>query len=297
MEKAICADAKLSSLDEKLAETYKAARAALSPEAAKALGAGQSSWLKYTAASCFVDYEGKAVAAGDAVVCLADSYDSRISQLSETGKSVEGLKVFWIVDAAFRVFPDNTTGAIKRSYMQVDDSSPLAGEVNRLLRTGFESRAAITEEDAGVRADMTVSLQEFTPDILAISTASSIDQGGAHPDGGVQYRYFSRRFNRLLTIGDIFSSNEWKGPARQISKEVLQKMQVEPIQDVAVAFDEKQLTDAFGYRFNGRQGFVLEREFLSYAERSEDEIELPWSSFSNLLTPYAKEQIAQAREG
>jgi uncharacterized protein len=293
MERAICANPTLSVLDEKLAAAYKSARATLSPDAAKTLGTGQLSWLKFTSESCFIDREAKPVS--DAGDCLQGAYEKRISQLSETGKLINGFKSYVVIDNAFKAFADNV-GVEERAYIQLDDSAPIAATLNRILKVGGGDKASIEDDSAGTRSAVTVSLEAVSPDILQITEYSEVDLGGVHPDEGVQYRYFSKSLNRELTLGDIFSSDEWKGAAKTISQEALNKLQLEPIYDVASVFDGKRLSDTFAYRVNGKNGFALEREFLSYAERSEDVVELPWSSFSNVLTPYAKEQIPQLRE-
>jgi uncharacterized protein len=295
MEKAVCADSALSGLDEKLATAYKSARAALSPDAVKALTGGQSSWLKFFSVACFVDREAKAASNADAVSCLSKAYETRIHQLSETGKAIGGFKSYVVINNAFRAFSESVA-SMQLAYVQLDDASPAAAALNRILAVGEGQKAAVTDEDEGTSTVATVSLQQVSPDILQISHFSEVDMGGVHPDEGIGYTYFSKRLNRELTLGDVFSSDEWKGAAKRISEQELNKRNVEPIYDVASVFDDKRLSDTFGFRMEGKDGFALERAFLSWAERGVDVVELPWSSFSNVLTPYAKEQIPQLRE-
>ena len=59
MEKAICENPKISKLDEELAESYQAAKGKLSADAQKVFVAGQRSWVKFLAASCFTDSDAK----------------------------------------------------------------------------------------------------------------------------------------------------------------------------------------------------------------------------------------------
>jgi uncharacterized protein len=293
MEQAICADPQLSALDDRLGSTYKAARGALSPEAAKVLSAGQASWLKFFSQSCFVDSEAAPVAAGETSSCLKEAYEARIARLEETGKVVGGFKSYWAVDNAFKAFPEShKIGSAEQEYMQLDDSSPLAASINNALRAEVTQKAAITDDEEGTQVSRWVSLKDVSPDVLEISTSLEADMGGSHPDGGVSYRYFSKSLNRMLAFGDLFVSDTWKPVAALISQEALAKEQLEPISEPATAFAEVKPSDLFGYCIDGKKGFTVDRAFLSYADRAQDTVDLPWSAFSGMLTDYAKGQIA-----
>jgi uncharacterized protein len=294
MEKAICVDAQLSALDEKLAAAYKTARAGLSTEAAKDLAGGQASWLKFHSKSCFVTRDASPASDGDAASCLKEAYQERITRLQDTGKIVSGFKTYWVNDSAFTSFPQSgQNGAVERNFMQVDDTSAAAMSLNTLMRGVSQDKASVTQEEAGTESETTVSLEALSPDVLEIRTNSYVDMGGVHPDEGMGYRYFSKGMNRAIEFRDLFSSDAWREVAMKVSQETLARSQLEPISDAASVFGNVNLSDPFGYSIQGKKGFMIERSFLSYAERAEDVIELSWSAFEGLLTPYAKDQIAQ----
>ena len=91
VEKTVCADPQLSAWDEKLAETYRAALAKLSPEGQRLLREGQREWLKDLSKSC---------AAGSAVrLCIETAYKDRLRELSSKMVQV-GEYLFIRVDLA-----------------------------------------------------------------------------------------------------------------------------------------------------------------------------------------------------
>ena len=94
-EKAICGSAKLSALDEKLAQDYERALHALSAAGAAQLKASQRSWLRFATQVCA---PGKRPGHGESTTeCLEVEFGHRLDQLAQAGLRV-GPYVFNRVD-------------------------------------------------------------------------------------------------------------------------------------------------------------------------------------------------------
>lgn len=175
--------------------------------------------------------------------------------------------------------------------MQIDEATPLAATLNGLLQQGFETKASIADDEAGVMAASTASLSSVSPDIFLIKSYGEND-AGVHPTVSISYLYFSKTLHKVLTLGDIFSSDAWRNIANQLTTVDLKKRGLEPILEPGEVFESMQLSEPFHFELNSKSSFTLSNSFLSYAERADDSVELPWSAFSSTLTPFAKQLIS-----
>jgi uncharacterized protein len=93
MERTVCADAKLSALDGRLAGLYAAALARLSPQGATSLRSAQRGWLAYARAICQRPSQPEA----ERRTCLLNLYTERANELARVGART-GPFVFTRVD-------------------------------------------------------------------------------------------------------------------------------------------------------------------------------------------------------
>jgi len=87
-EKAICADANLSALDEQLAGAYDSMRKQLSPASAAEIQADQREWLKWLRATC-PSKDGTEIAS-----CLQSKYNERLKDLQTGVLRLGGMAFF-----------------------------------------------------------------------------------------------------------------------------------------------------------------------------------------------------------
>ncbi len=285
MEKAICDNPKISKLDEELSESYQAAKGKLSAETQKVFVAGQRSWVKFLAASCFTDFQAKAATKEDAAQCLETEYKTRLVGLKSTGSLVGGFKTYAYFEGDFKAYPKDEEVAFNRvSLVLIDDNSDNANAINSAIKT-VAGKTGIDKESTGAfTSDVSNSLTSLGSDWILLTQSESVT-GGAHPDEHTGYKYFSKELKRFVKVGDVFSNPKWKAVAQQIAKKHFEK---EKTMDSVISLDIlAEESDAFGFMLIDK-GFLVDG-FTSYAARANDGVNMKWDAFSKFLTPKGKE--------
>jgi uncharacterized protein len=284
MEKAICENPKISKLDEELAESYQAAKGKLSADAQKVFVAGQRSWVKFLAASCFTDSDAKPASKEDAAQCLETEYKARVTGLKSTGSVVGGFKTYAYFEGDFKAYPkDEQVAFIRRNLVLIDDTSDNANAINAAIKPA--EKATIDKDATGAfTSDASNSLTSLNADLIMLSQSESAS-GGAHPSEYTGYKYFSKELKRFVKNSDVFSSPKWKAVAQQIAKKHFDK---EKTMDDVISLDIlAEENEAFGFMLV-EKGFSVDG-FTSYAARANDGVTMKWDAFSKFLTPKGKE--------
>jgi hypothetical protein len=271
-------------LDEELADNYQAAKGNLSAEAQKVFVAGQRSWVKFLAVSCFTDSEAKPASKEDAARCLETEYKVRVAGLKSTGSVVGGFKIYAYFEGDFKAYPkDQQVALIRRNLVFLDDRSDNANAINAVIKP---AEKAVIEKGAagGFTSDASNSLTSLNADLIMLIQSES-SSGGAHPSDYTEYKYFSKELKRFIKVRDVFSSPKWKAVAQQIAKKHFED---EDALDAVGSLDIRaEEDDTFSYMLM-EKSFLVEG-FTSYAQRSSDGVTMQWDAFSIFLTPKGKE--------
>ena len=200
IEKSICADPKLSALDDKLADTYSNIKNNLSEVAKSKLRNHQTAWLKSLTEDCsdaIQTKDNKKIAS-----CLINYYESRIQYLSSLNPPVDG----------FYKFP--TLGKTANiSYELLDKPTGAANLVNSTVEKIASSY------EPGKEDNSEMSLNNLGQSIIAIQ-ANFETNGGAHPDFGASYSYIDMSKGKELKTEDFFIKNKWPELAKLIVKKM-----------------------------------------------------------------------------
>ena len=285
MEKSICDNAKISKLDEELAENYQAAKGKLSAEAQKVFVNGQRSWVKFLSASCFTDFQAKPASKEDAAKCLETEYKARVAGLKSTGSLVGGFKTYAYFEGDFKAYPKDEEVAFNRvSLVLIDDNSDNANTINSAIKT-VAGKTGIDKESTGAfTSDVSNSLTNLSADLILLTQSESVT-GGAHPSEYTGYKYFSKELKRFVKVSDVFSTPKWKAVAQQIAKKHFEKEKtMDDVISLEIAAEEN---DMFGFMLV-EKGFSVDG-FTSYAARASDGVTMKWDAFSKFLTPKGKE--------
>ncbi len=281
-EKQICANPQLSALDEELARVYDTAKNQLSPESQKLFISGQKSWLKFHSSSCFYDQSAKPADKTSSSQCQIQEYKSRIESLRKTGTLVYDLKIFPYFQGAFYANPKAEWKNIsydRREVFLFDGSSPLAMTLNAIIKP----RAAVETGNTESTNETNLTIEQWNPDLIVIKETYDAS-GGAHPVSGTNFNYFSKNLKRMVKIGDVFNTPQWKELAKKTAKQHFKKQGIETADDIEIYAESK---DAFAYSVSP-SGFFIDG-FLSYAERAVDGVEMSWKAFGKYLTPLGQE--------
>jgi len=281
-EKQICANPELSALDEKLAIAYDSAKNQLSPESLKLFSNGQRAWLKFHSSYCFYDQSAKPADKASSTQCQIQEYKSRIESIKKTGTLVYDMKIFPYFQGAFHANPKSDLQNIsfdRREVFLFDGSTPLATALNGIIKP----RAAVNTGDTESTNETNVTVEQWSSDLIVIKEAYEAS-GGAHPVSGTHFNYFSKDLKRLIKIGDVFHSPQWKALARKTAQQHFKKEGIDISDDLDISAESK---DPFYYAITS-SGFTIDG-FLSYAERAIDGVEMKWKAFDKFLTPLGKE--------
>lgn len=281
-EKQICATPELSRLDEDLASAYDNAKNQLSPESQKLFANGQRAWLKFHSSYCFYDQFAKPADKASSKECQIQEYKSRIESIQQTGTLVYDLKIFPYFQGAFYANPKSEFKNIsfdRREVFLFDSSSALATAMNAIVKP----RAVVDTGDTGSTSEINITIEQWSPDLVVIKETYDTS-GGAHPVSGTNFNYFSKNLKRLVKIGDVFNSPQWKTQAQKTALQHFKKQGVEVNGNAEIYGESK---DPFSFPVTS-SGFMIDG-FLSYAERAIDGVDMSWKAFGKYLTPLGQE--------
>lgn len=232
IEKSICADSKLSGLDDQLGNTYGNLRAKLSETAKTKLRNHQSNWVKSLTQDCsdaIQTKDNKKIAS-----CLINYYESRVQFLNELNQAINGN------------FKYPTLGKTNNiTYELLDNNSAAANLVNDTV----EKIVAATE--VGKEDNLDINLSALGKSIITI-TANYESNGGAHPDFGASYRYIDIKQLKELKPEDFLLKNKWP----ELAKLVIKKMNTgadQETKDCYSGIDDKAIVEILKNNFTAIQ--------------------------------------------
>ncbi|MGB8077099.1 MAG: lysozyme inhibitor LprI family protein [Gallionella sp.] len=223
LEKTICADSEISSLDETLAKSYSNAINKLSPDGKVILRDGQRRWLRHVTNVCLVYKNSSGTSA-----CTKQMYKNRIKDM-ETAAIQSGPFVFSRIDYFFSkrddVFGRPFQG--QTSYPRID--SPLS-ETGKKWNAAMARKSKAEGDDwcDGRPGDIDIDfvIKSATENIISAQLSNWMYcHGAAHGYGGSDTKTFvlTPQFH-LLHSGDLFASDrDWAGFLADRSFVVLDK--------------------------------------------------------------------------
>ena len=311
-EHAICDNAELSALDERLARTYATAVGGLSPDALDALRADQRNWLTYAQRACTRNAEPLSGGSYDkrGVGCLADLFTAR-SRVLETSRMMEGLRFY--PTGQYHALPDPQEADNPDSYwpvsrheasmVQLDSEAAFAASLNAYIA---EEAAKITVpldcsaiDGADVSSDSTVSFtiaeQAGEGRITLLVDTYWYGHGAAHGNWTVSYRHYLVNESRAMEAGDLFTGQGWQKALLRLTVAALEDqhgewLMLDEPRSIAAA-----VADPARWDFSDPYGLIIQfqpYEVAAYAYGAPT-ARIAWSD----LEPYLAETADQVRYG
>lgn len=230
IEKSICADAKLSSLDDNLSNHYSQLRSKLSDNAKQKLRDHQSDWIRSLSSICSATPSNKD--SKQITTCLSSAYTSRIEQLQKFNQGIHGITKY------------PTLGKNKSiSYELLDQNTAAAQWVNNTVEK------IVATSDLGEQDLLNVKLTALGRSMVLI-TANVEFNGGAHPDFSSSYRYLDIQQLKELKTEDFFIQNKWPELAKFIVKKMFTGADQET-KDCYSGIDESAILETFKTNLSG----------------------------------------------
>ena len=209
-EKTICADPKLSNLDEELAKDYGNALQALSDDGKKILSDGQRRWLLFANNNCF-KYKNTM----DNSACVRRSYETRIKDMKTAAVQI-GPFLFSRIDYYFSKSDDEFGRSYEghTSYPRIDNpSSDNLKKWNAIMAPKSEAEGEGWCD--GNPGDVDIGFEIKSATNTAISAKQSnwmYCHGAAHGYGGTNgVTYILTPEPHLLKASDLFiEGGQWK---------------------------------------------------------------------------------------
>lgn len=299
-ERFICAEPRISAIDEVLALTYRNSLVGLSSRAIERVRTGQRAWLAYWPRACS-QAQTTIKLDKDSVKCVANQYEGRVAELKVKNLLNDKFRLYWVV--SFDVLSsdkDDEYGPAKHEikFPQLDILNPQDPMVSRVLKINewLGHDLSIWKSGLNNQSDSSdaIDVVALTGDILKRSEHSEFYGHGAnHPVSAASASYYKIGQDRVLRVQDIFVDGRWVDVVveiayRQLANALKDMLQVEKkdlremVQDISHWRLEK---DGLGLHFNVYQ-------VAPYSEGPQS-VEVPWRTLSGHLTGYAKQQIQQ----
>lgn len=218
VELAICADAGLKLLDDRLEAAYAEVRSLSSGAERKMLARAQKRWIGEREAQC------PAAAAGlDA--CIADMTDTRLALFEGRPDSGPGsggrlYPVFIVQDGSSTQYELDITmlrfaapaSAGERLFNEVAD------QIDRRVKRGNHGE----ETDGRIYAlDEAMAVRYASPRLISVMHSFWSDTGGAHGNGGVSNTTIDMAAGKVLDIGDLFGEDAVAGLAATCREQIV----------------------------------------------------------------------------
>lgn len=202
IEKAICSDSELGSLDEQLGHIYTSLRNNLSESAKAKLRLHQTTWIKSLSTDCSAEIKGKDIK--KLAACLNASYKSRVDLLETYTKPISGMYKYPSLGKTTNI-----------SVEFFDGSTPNVIFVNNIIEKVMK----------------TDYVDNFTLDIKisplgdsAVKVARNINtEDGAHPDFDANWYYIDVSKPTSLKLEDFFK----KTNIQELSVAILNKLKTD----------------------------------------------------------------------
>lgn len=238
-EKTVCADPALSGADERIAASYAAARAALSPEGAELMRRSQRSWLRFLDKAC----------PDGAAACLAPWYEERAKFLAEAVTEKSGRTFFvsdgWAFIAAEKPGEEEFPGENAMRYRQqmsfgIDAA---ASQGDRAFNAAVEKHRDYLWNgfDGATTMNTSFTLNEATENFVSLDIFGwEYPLGAAHGFGAATHLNFRLDEARPLAAADIFAKDGWQ-----------QLLADNALEELTLIFGEMGLFDEAGQAIAG----------------------------------------------
>jgi uncharacterized protein len=302
VEKAICADAKLSAADQKLAVTYQSALSRIPTDGQAQFRQSQRQWLSFVHTVCDMEALPKNLRFVTTSECIANAYDERQGQLDATVLMQKSSRKFHYL-ALFKARKSSDQGdktgshpgfvTLMISYPVLDNPQSTS---DTLLNAKLSDMAKHELAMFAPNDDTDIYLDIEASGIFAAFTSieiadSQYGHGAAHPLGGVSWFHWLARDGRELMAQDIFDDNTaWKNFVSEACFQAVKHFgkisSAEGVKDTATkpsawSFDKKGLSIQFN-----------PYEVASYADGA-PVVTIPWSK----LKPYLAKDAPALLEG
>lgn len=295
-EKAICADPKLSKLDEDLAAAYKKTLEALSPAGAAEVRDDQRRWVAWLRQVC----PNRAGQPRPITVCLLNQYAEQLSMLNDEPTRVDGITFFprlrvittpdkekpppYAADPGFGIGQFSWPEIDRPTSQQVSWNAAVRQEAAELSGGTADFPSSVPDEDV----DVFYTLKAANGVLISVDLENSTyDHGAAHPNEVWNSFDWWIKLGRPLAAGDIFRLDSgWQTFLARRGYEKLASGE-----HAADLYDEKQvrqtIADAVprvsGWTIDAR-GFEIQFSEYAVAPRAAGPISVAfdWSE----LTPY-----------
>ena len=267
VEKTICTSPELSKIDEEMAAAFQATKGKLSATAFAEVRGNQIEWLRFASAYCSKTANG---VPKELTQCLLDVFQSRRDALRET-KRIGRFSTYVLVKYAAG---DLQGSAGSSAYVQIDDPGTAVQQFNRNLRA---------DTDAQERSSVSRTFKPLTDETVSVMTFEE-SWGGAHPVSGTTCNLYSFEAHTYLTFSEVLASSRWQSIASALIKKHFATMKLEERPDLDLTFPSGD--KPFGFCVG--PGYFSMSGFLSYANRADDGVDLPWVNFEPVLTPLGK---------
>lgn len=293
-EQFVCRTPDLSLLDERLGAVYRAHVRDLSAEAAKAVQAGQRSWLAYWPRVCSMTHR-RVVLDKDSVECAKGEYVRRM-QLLSVRSPLPGARVYDVSSylALQPETPGESTVAASHqlSFPQFERIAPDGPDerffeaVNGWLRQDASKWRRDTGRDHD--SSLTTRVEAVGTVVLtATDDAYFFGHGAAHGLPVSTFRHFLVPQARALRADDVFKGFAWQAFVARLAWDDLAMRHP----DLAFFVKDREalrelVIDPKRWTF-GREGLVLNfapYEVASFAEGPQ-EVGIAWRSLVDHLTP------------
>lgn len=203
IEKAICSDSELGSLDEQLGNIYTSLRNNLSGSAKAKLRLHQTTWIKSLSTDCSIEIKGKDIK--KLATCLNASYKLRVALLETYTKPISGMYKYPSLGKTTNV-----------SVEFFDGSTPNVIFVNNIIEKSME-----TDDYAG---NFTLDIEISPLAGSAVKVARHIaTEDGSHPDFDINWYYIDVSKPISLKLEDFFK----KTKLQELSVAILNKLKTD----------------------------------------------------------------------
>lgn len=295
VEKLICSDPKLSTLDEQMAQAYADKIESLSSEGRQILKQGQRSWLQMMNAACKVPDESRSVDVTPELACVLEKYQHRIETLRADWQSGPFQLVFVERYEAFHIKADDPDieGQLvyhEVGYPQIDaPRTPEAERWNKLIADGVQGyidepymEGPLDTVDVSVYAAVnTASLELISAELGVWYYAHGMPHGQAY----FEQRNVLLKTGQLVTAMDLFDdSTPWRDALlRRCLPELAERnpeleLNAEHIDDTIDNAGDWKITSEtleIGFNFN---------DILGWGHGG-DAVVIPWRALKPYLRP------------
>ena len=266
-EKAICTSPELSKIDVEMAGEFQATKGKLSATAFAEVRGNQIEWLRFASAYCSKTSNG---VPKEVTQCLLGVYQSRRDALRET-KRIGRFSTYVLVKYAPGEHPGSAGSSV---YVQIDDPGTAVQQFNRNLRAD-----TVAQE----RSSDSRTFKPLTDETVSVVRYEE-SWGGAHPVSGTTCSLYSFEAHTYLTFSEVFASSRWQSIASGLIKKHFATMKLDERPDLDLTFPSGDKP----FSFCVEAGHFSMDGFLSYANRRDDGVDLPWINFEQVLTPLGK---------